>query len=481
MAEQKTHHAFRADVLADHDGVALARLIARKEASAAEIVEAAIARAHAVAPKLNAIEVDRFEHALLDAQATSEAFFAGVPTFIKDNTAFAGMPTNHGSAAVKSGPASHSGVYAKQYMAQGFVCLGKSSLPEFGLNASTEFAEGDPTRNPWNIDYSCGASSGGSAALVAAGVVPIAHANDGGGSIRIPAACCGLVGLKPSRGRHVQPEAAQAMPIDLISEGVVTRSVRDTAVFHAEAEKYYRNPKLPPLPLVEGPNKRRLRIGVVIDSVTGFTTDADTRAAVEQTATLLGKLGHHVEPVPLPALERFSRDFLVYWACLAFSLRTAGKRIIDPSFDKSRLDGLTIGLSRHFRRNFFRLPTALYRLSRSSRVSAEFFEKHDVLLSPVLAHTTPRLGHLSPNVPYEELIARLTRYASFTPLANITGDPAISLPASHTPEGLPIAVMLSGTRGHEQTLIELAYELEGERPWRRIQDTVEEQPDNPAG
>ncbi len=469
----KIVHAFSDDALADRDGLALAELIRRKELSAVEVVDAAIARAERVAGPLNSIAARRFDEARAEAAKGANGRFAGVPTFIKDNTDFAGMPTNHGSAAVRSQPSKKYGVYAKQYMAQGFVCLGKSSMPEFGLNATTEFDYADPTRNPWNTDYSCGASSGGSAAMVAAGVVPIAHANDGGGSIRIPAACCGLVGLKPSRGRHVVPEAAQSMPIDLISEGVVTRSVRDTAAFHAAGEEYYRNPQLPPLGFVEGPAARRMRIGVVIDSITGSATDAPTRAAVEQTAALLERLGHRVEPVPLPALERFASDFLVYWGMLAFALHNAGRRIVDPSFDKTRLDGLTVGLSQHFKRNFYRLPTSLYRLSRhTQRESAKFFADHDALLTPVLAHTTPQLGHLSPKVEYPELIARLTRYASFTPLANITGDPGISLPAAQTADGLPIAVLLSAHRGNERTLLELAYEIEAERPWRRIQDAA---------
>ncbi len=470
MSEAKRQHAFCDDILADHDGVALADLLRRKEISPTEVVEAAVARAERVAPGLNAIAAERFEQAKRESPAAPDACFAGVPTFIKDNTAFEGLPTDHGSAAVRSRPATHSGVYTKQYMSLGFVCLGKSAMPEFGLNATTEPAHTEPTRNPWHTDYSTGASSGGSAALVAAGVVPIAHANDGGGSIRIPAACCGLVGLKPSRGRHVVPEAAQAMPIDLISEGVVSRSVRDTATFHASAEEYYRNPRLPPVGLVEGPAEGRLRIGFVIDSVTGSATDAATRAAVEDTADLLSKAGHHVEPVPIPVSPRFSDDFLVYWALLAFSLRAGGKRVIDPSFDASRLDGLTVGLSQHFKRRFYRLPTALYRLRKSYDEYTKTFESLDALLTPVLAHTTPKLGHLSPTVDFDELMDRLTRYASFTPLANATGGPAISLPVARTAEGLPIGVQLSANHGAERTLLELAYEIERERPWRRIHD-----------
>lgn len=467
---EKRVHGFGDDVLADHDGVALAELIQRKELRPSEVVAAAIARAQQVDPRLNAIEAERFERALADANDPTGGFFAGVPTFIKDNTHFAGMPTNHGSAAVQSSPAAQSGAYAKQYMDQGFVCLGKSTLSEFGLNATTEPAHGDPTRNPWHTDYSCGASSGGSAALVAAGVVPIAHANDGGGSIRIPAACCGLVGLKPTRGRHVVSEMARAMPLDLIGEGVVTRSVRDTAYFQAEAEKYYRNRRLPAIGLVEGPGQRRLRIGFAIDSITGSATDGPNRIAVERTAALMSEMGHDVEPVPIPLTKRFADDFLLYWEVLAFAIRFAGKRTIDPSFDGSRLDGLTVGLGRDFMRRFYRLPFALRRLQKSHHQYAKIFESYDALLTPVTAYTTPELGYLSPTIAFDELIERLIRYAAFTPLANAAGGPAISLPVSQTENGLPVAVQLFANHGDERTLLELAHEIEQARPWSRIQD-----------
>jgi amidase len=462
-------HGFDEDVLADHDGVGLARLVRAKEVSALEVASAAIERARRVDPRLRAIENERFELALAEARSPGNGFFAGIPTFIKDNTPVAGLPTNHGSAAVRSKPATQTGVYAQQILDQGFVCLGKSTLSEFGLNATTEPAHGEPTRNPWHTDYSCGASSGGSAALVAAGVVPIAHANDGGGSIRIPAGCCGLVGLKPTRGRHVVSEMARALPLDIISEGVVTRTVRDTAYFQAEAEQRYRNRRLAPIGLVEGPGRRRLRIGVVIDSITGTPTDAVTRAAVETTADLLSSLGHQVESVPFPVREVFADDFLLYWAFLAFSIRFGG-RSIDPSFDASRLERLTIGLGRHFTRRFFRAPVALHRLRRSRSHYEKLFETYDAILTPVTAYTTPRLGHLDPNQPFDELLERLVRYAAFTPLANATGGPAISLPASRTDRGLPVAVQLMGNIGDERTLLELAYELEAARSMPRIQD-----------
>lgn len=468
MNEKLTQHAFSNDILGDHDAVGLVALIERREVSAPEIVAAAIARAEKMEPVLRPIEAECFARALKEADRPARGFFAGVPTFIKDNTPFAGLATNHGSAAVRSQPALEHGAYAKQYLAQGFVCLGKSALPEFGLNASTEPVHRSPTRNPWHLEHSCGASSGGAAALVASGVVPIAHANDGGGSIRIPAACCGLVGLKPTRGRHVRSEAARSLPVDLASEGVVTRSVRDTARFHAEAEKYHRDTRLPPLGLVAGPSKRRLRIGLMIESVTGATTDAATRATVEQAAGFLADQGHHVEEISVPFPSEFTQDFLVYWGFLAFALRWAGTRIVDPSFDRSKLDGLTIGLSRHFHRNFHTLPGALRRLHRSRDQYATIFERHDAMLTPVVSHTTPKLGYLSPEVPSGELIERLVRYASFTPLANASGAPAISLPFGSSEEGLPIAVQLWAAHGAERTLLELAFEIEQARPWRRI-------------
>lgn len=476
MAEAKHLHTYQPDVLAQHDGVALAELLRRGEVSSRELVDAAIDRAHR-ATALNAIACADFERAQREATVPREGFFAGVPTFVKDNTAVAGLPTNHGSAAVRSRPAEEPSFYGEQYLSLGFVCLGKSAMPEFGLNATTEPAEGTPTRNPWNTDYSTGASSGGSAALVASGVVPIAHANDGGGSIRIPAACCGLVGLKPTRGRHVVPESARSMPIDLISEGVVTRTLRDTATFHAEAESFYRNPKLPPLGRVEGPGPRRLRIGLLIDSIGDVAADRSTREAVERTARTLERLGHRVEPMDLPLDDAFIEDFRLYWASLAFFLRLGGRRIIDPSFDASRLDDLTRGLARHFSRGFYRLPWALRRLGQARANYCRLFDQVDVFLSPVLAHTTPEIGYLSPNVGYDELMERLTRYVAFTPLANVTGAPALALPAGRTEHGLPVSILLSGNLGDEHTLLELGFELEAEQPWPHVPSAPSVVPD----
>jgi amidase len=463
-------HAFADDALGDHDAVALAERIRTGKVSAVDVIVAAIARADKVNPLLNAIVLRDFQAALDRARQPSPGVFSGVPTFVKDNTDLHGLPTSHGSRAVKARPAKADAAFAKQFLAQGFVCLGKSRLPEFGLNASTEFMGAAPTRNPWQPRYSCGASSGGAAALVAAGVVPIAHANDGGGSIRIPAACCGLIGLKPTRGRLLAPEAARALPVNIVAEGVLTRSVRDTAHFYAAAESYYCNRKLPAIGLVEGPSKRRLRVGVLLDSVTGHRTDDDTRATVAATARVLEGMGHTLEEIPPPIQRRFADDFSIYWGMLSFLLATFGKRIVGPDFDASQLDNLTIGLGKLYKRNAWKTPMVIYRLRRLARDYAGIFDRCDVVLSPVLAHTTPPLGYLSPEIDFDVLFDRLVKYVSFTPLNNAAGGPGISLPTGHSPEGLPIAVHFSANHGAERTLLELAFELEAAGPWRRIQD-----------
>ncbi|SHF50123.1 amidase [Jatrophihabitans endophyticus] len=461
-------HAFTDDALGDHDAVGLAEQVRRGAVGRDELAAAAAARSRAVEAELHAVAFDAFASPRLGDDP--EAALFGVPTFVKDNTDLAGWPTNHGSEAYVASPAKRDGAYARQYLGTGLTVLGKSRLPEFGFNATTEFMTQPPTRNPWDPAYSVGASSGGSAAMVAAGVVPIAHANDGGGSIRIPAACAGLVGLKPSRGRHRDGEQARHLPINMVSEGVVTRSVRDTAAFVAAAEDGWRNPNLPPVGLVTGPAQRRLRVGLILDTVTGATVDEDTRRAVERTAALLERAGHVVEPIALPVTEQFAADFVQYWGLLAELALDTSRLLLSRSFDAARADGLSRGLRAFHRRHLYRTPGALRRLRRVPQQCAALLARHEVVLSPVLAHTTPPLGHLAPTVAYDELIHRLTRWVAYTPLNNISGQPGISLPMGTTAGGLPVGVQLTAAHGDERTLLELAYLLEAAQPFARIQD-----------
>ncbi|MGW5224089.1 amidase [Nocardia niigatensis] len=459
-------HAFGDDALGEHDGVAIAALIRSGELSAAEVAKAARERVALVNPVLNAVVVEA------DTPLVSpdrEALLYGVPTFVKDNTDVAGLPTQHGSAAWRARPAKAHGPFTKQFLSTGVTVLGKSTLPEFGLNATTEFVAAEPTRNPWDTEFSSGASSGGSAALVAAGAVPIAHGNDGGGSIRIPAACCGLVGLKPTRGRHLDGPQARSMPINLVSEGVLTRTVRDTATYFAAAERFWRNPALPPVGLVEGPARRRLRIGVLSDPITGATLDPQIRAVLDDTIALLEGLGHQVRPIAYPVDLRFAEDFAAYWAMLAFLAGLTGKLSFGRSFDASRLDPFTRGLAARFRGSALRSPAVLYRLSRTRHAYAAAFRDIEIVLSPVLASLTPRLGYLSPDQPFDEVFARLLAYVNYTPFANVTGAPALSLPLGASDSGLPIGVMFSAAHGDERTLLELGFALESARPFPGIQ------------
>ncbi|WP_031079335.1 amidase [Streptomyces sp. NRRL S-118] len=463
--ERTTVHAFRDDALGEHDAVGLAAAIRRGEVGAAEVARDARERVRAVEARLNAVQVH------IDAPAHAAAaggVFAGVPTFVKDNTDFLGLPTGHGSAAFTPKAVRRHAPFARQFLSSGVTVLGKTRLPEFGFSPTTEFEDAEPVRNPWNTGCSAGGSSGGSAALVAAGAVPIAHANDGGGSIRIPAACCGLVGLKPTRGRVVANAQSRQLPIDIISDGILSRSVRDTAAFLAAAERYRPSPKLPPVGLVEGPSGRRLRIGFLLDSPNGVRSDAATRTAVTETVTTLERLGHSVEPVELPLDPRFTSDFLTYWGMLSFLLGVTG-RTLGADFDRRRMDGLSQGLREAYLRDWRRTPGVLRRLKRTKVAYAAAFRGLDLVLSPVLAHTTPRIGHLSPVVPYPTLIERIIAYVAFTPINNVVGTPSISVPAaSATEEGLPIGVMFSGRPGSEGTLLEVAFQLEAERPFRRI-------------
>ncbi len=468
----KKVHAFTDDALGDLDAVGIADAIAAREISAAEAVEAALARIDAVNPQLNAIAFDDRERARKRAVDSDfpAGSFVGVPSIIKNNTDFAGLPTCHGSAAVAPNPASANEAFTNQFLATGVNLVGASNMPAFGLTATTEYVDREPTRNPWDTDFSAGGSSGGSAALVAAGALPIAHANDGGGSIRIPAAACGLVGLKPSRGRTAPAKQTEDAPIDLVCNGIVSRSVRDTARFLDDSQGFRPGPGLPPVGLVEGPGEKRLRIALITEPITGQLLDRDTQRSVADVAELVESLGHRTEMVPLPVDRVYIRQFIDYWSLLAFALDRTGKRLHDKGFDRKQLDSFTRGLSRNALRHFYRMPSSIRGLRRTTAAFRSLHEQFDVFLSPTLAHLPPEIGYLDPGIDFGEAMDRLTRYVAFTPANNTSGTPAISLPLGQSKSGLPVGIQFSADLGDERTLLELAFELEAARPFARIQD-----------
>jgi len=457
------------DAMGDCDAVALAKRIANGEVSAAEVIEAAIARANKVNPKINAIVTDTYQMARNNVNKLGGGVFAGVPTFIKDNSDVAGVPTLNGTRALQPIQKTMNSEFVNQFVSTGLINLGKSSLPEFGIPPTTESFSQGASCNPWNIHHSTGGSSGGSAALVAAGVVPIAHANDGGGSIRIPAACCGLVGLKPTRNRLVNHDGTDSLPINVVHEGVLTRSVRDTAIFMGEAEKHFRNPNLPTLGTVENPGKKRLRIGLLTNALGGVTVKPDVVNVLNETARLCESLGHSIEDISIPFSDQIGEDFLDYYGFLFFIIHRFGKHVFQQDFDKNKLEKLTYAFSRRFSRRALKFPLVLMRLRNATKTTESLFKYYDVILCPTLSSAAPKNGTLTnPAMPGDILINQIRNYAPFTALQNITGEPAISLPMGTSDNGLPIGMQFSATYGADKVLLELAYELEEAKQWRHI-------------
>jgi amidase len=470
-------HAFSDDALGELDAVALVEAINSARVTKAEAVEAAIARTEAVNPALNGLACQAFDQARAKAlkPGSDGEFFCGVPTFIKDNADVAGLPMMQGTDAGVSPLAPIDSDVTQLYLDTGLIPLGKTQMSELGLGASAEHPRLGSVRNPWNTDYTAGGSSSGSAAFVAAGAVPIAHANDGGGSIRIPASCNGLVGLKPSRGRLQMDEEAGWAPLRLVCTGVVTRSVRDTAAFYREAERIWRNPKLPPIGDVRHPGKQRLHIAVVTRFAAVARSEMrecspELRALTLQTAELLEELGHRVDYVEKPPVpSSIGVDFRLYWALVArWQVKTV-QRAFGETFDRSRLDNLSQGMDRYVSRNAHRLPMTIMRLHAVRLRTAKFFGAYDAMLTPTVAHETPRLGHLDPTADLQQIIDRVGNWAPYTLLQNVTGEPAISLPLAESSSGMPVGMMLSTGVGREARLLELAFELEEARPWTPIQ------------
>jgi amidase len=428
------------------------------------VIEAAIARARKVNPALNAIVTDTFEQARNQHKMPATGVLAGVPSFIKDNEHVKGVPTLMGTRALPNKPADVSSSFVEQFLSVGLVSLGKSTLPEFGLTATTESLATGSTHNPWNLNYSTGGSSGGSAALVAAGVVPLAHGNDGGGSIRIPAACCGLVGLKPSQGRLADAVGTEKMLINIVCNGVISRSVRDTAAFYAAVEKNYPIPELPEIGLVQHPGKERLRIGLFTETPHNTSSHTDSVEVAVNAGKLCEDLGHKVETISCPFKAQVMDDFFLYWGMSAFFIQHFGK-LYETEFDKKELGSWTLGLSRYFIKNLFKAPFSIRRLKRFSNQYENIFSDYDILLSPTLAHAPPKIGHMGPEVSFETHFERIRQYVAFTPLQNAAGAPAISLPMGFSQNGLPIGIQFAAAYGREKRLLELAFELEEARPW----------------
>jgi amidase len=447
------------------DGVRTAQLIANGEMTSLEATEAAISRAEAVNDKINAIATPGFDAARDRAARAPAGAFGGVPTFIKDLADWKGLQSLMGSRAFVGNIASEDGPLAKVWRDElGVVTLGKSTSPEMGLISSTEPLVTGPTRNPWNLDHIPGGSSGGAAALTAARVVPFAHASDGGGSIRIPAACCGLFGLKPSHlaspiGRPNQ----EGNPVNISVDMAVTQTVRDTAALFAATARLPGQDKF-----VSGPATKRLRIAYAPTPATDSALDPSVLEELNRTAELCRSLGHEVIDYTIPLDgDEFGDKFLLYWSAGAAQFAQAASAFSGKPPSPEILEPWTLGLAQNFLSRATEMDATIAYLQDFKSVYHDWFASggFDVLLTPTVAAPAPKIGTQNPDGDFETVMKNVLDFAAYTSPMNVSGAASMSMPLGMSPSGLPIASMFSGRQGDELMLLALAYELEEARPW----------------
>jgi amidase len=439
-----------------------ARLVREREVSAVELVEEYLARIDRLDPELNSYVTVCADEALAAAQAPVDGPFSGVPTPIKDLVDTAGIRTTYSCRAFAANVPAEDGELARRIRAAGFVVLGKSNTPEFGTTAITESDLNGICRSPWDTSRTPGGSSGGASAAVAAGLAPIAQGSDGGGSIRIPASCCGLFGLKPSRGRTSPAPRGDAYGFSVA--GSLARTVADAAAFldaiagPAPGDPFVAPP--PERPYLEevGVDPGRLHVALVLEPPTRGAVDPACAEAASDAARLLEELGHGVEEV---AVAWHSEDLAELFATVWQTIPS-----LYPSVDRSELDSLNAAfLERARATSSTEYLAAFVRLQQYGRRVAAFVADYDVVLTPTLALPPVPVGWIrEPDDPWEQY-ERALRFTPFTPAVNVAGLPAASVPLSWTEEGLPIGVQLIASYGGEALLFRLAGQLENARPW----------------
>jgi amidase len=458
-----------------YDAVGLADLVRRKQVNAAELLDEAIARTAKVDPQINAVVVKHYDYAKKQIdKGLPDGPFTGVPFLLKDLDILAGTVTTSGASVFRDNVADHTGTLTQRFLETGVAIFGKSSSPEFGLMPTTESRLFGPTRNPWNLGHSSGGSSGGAAAAVAARILPMAHASDGGGSIRIPASTSGVFGMKPTRARNpLGPDRGEGWG-GFSCGNVVSISVRDSAVMmdaiHGPepSSLYVAPPPQRPFSQEVGRDPGRLRIAFTDKSPYGDAIDPEIAAAVRDVAAMLAKLGHHVEErAPALAADPAAVMTVIVGANTALSVRQAearfGRKMTGDDFEV-----LTLASAHNAQHtsatDYVAAQLAAFQISRGL---ADFFETCDVLLCPTLCSPPLRIGEL--NTMSEDLshIAPiLRRYMPATAMFNMSGQPAMSMPLAWNKAGLPLGMMFSAKLGEEGTLFRLASQLEQERPWK---------------
>lgn len=456
----------------------LAGLLRSGQIHAVELVEGALGRLEEVGPRINAFSFVDAERALAEAGAISSRDprrFAGVPIAIKDGTPQKGVPMRIGSSMFEGHVADHDAACVRRLKEAGFIPVGRTTMPEFGILPTTEPRLTGPTRNPWDTNRTPGGSSGGSAAAVAAGIIPLAHGGDGGGSLRIPAACCGLVGLKASRGRiSFAPDRGDD---PLVTEGVLTRTVTDTAALldiisgYEPGDATWASPPETSFGEAIRTSPAGLRVGLLLKPPVSADLDPACARAATDAAGLLEDLGHHVEALELgPLTEAEWEAFDDVWAVLAAEGVAAGASILGRPPKADDVEPLTWALYEKGRD----LDALSYRgsLAKLQRVAREVVGAtlaYDVLLTPALALRPVPIGNITGMGRPDPLnaLSRSNRFTPFTALWNVTGQPAISLPLFHGDDGLPLGIQLVGRPAGEALLLSLAEQLEQATPWRQ--------------
>ncbi len=464
-------------LLSSHDALGLAQLVRKRQVSPSELLDAAIARTEATNPRFNFMAQKHYDFARAEiAKGLPKGPFTGVPWLLKDLAAYIeGLPTEGGSRLNKGERGLFTTELVGRYRRAGLVVFGKTTTPEFGLTGTTESALSGATRNPWNPERIAGGSSGGAAAAVAAGVIPAAHATDGGGSIRIPASCCGLFGLKPSRGRMPMGPFRTEGWGGLSTPHAITRSVRDSAALmdatHGlEPGSRYGAPSADGSFLSQvGKHPGKLRIAYMPRPLSGSPVDPDCLAAVEAAAKLCESLGHHVEEAApkLDAAAMGQASFVLIASSVAADVLDRAKSL-GRELGPDLLEPITLAFIGYGRTttgmDFARANNTLQGVAVAV---AQFMARYDVILSPTLASPPLPIGQigLSPGVAFEEWGRRTARFSPFTQLANFTGQPSMSVPLSQSQDGLPVGVMFTGRYGEEALLYRLAGQLEQASPW----------------
>ncbi len=459
------------------DALGLAELVRSGQVSPLDLLETAIARVEQVNPALNAVVMPMYEEArkLID-KGLPDGPFKGVPFLLKDlGLYYQGIPTTFGSKLLSQSAADHTSTLVHRYLQAGLVIFGKTNTPEFGLTVTTEPRFYGPCRNPWNPERTSGGSSGGAAVAVASGMVPVAHASDGGGSIRIPASCCGLFGMKPTRGRIPQGPSMGEGWNGMTTDHVITRSVRDSAAFldiaagPSMGDPYFAPPAAAPFLDEVGKPPGQLRIALSTVPPNGAEVDIQCVDAARRTARLCEDLGHTVEEAsPVFDFETFRDAFVTIVdanvaAMVNAAAETMGREVTADDVENITLRSVLSG-------NKVSAPEyigAVQTIHRTGRQIACFFENYDVLLTPVLAKPPVPLGFLDTQTEnVKSYVINLNKFFGFTNLFNATGQPAMSIPLHWSEDNLPIGLQFAARYGEEALLFRLAAQLEEARPWK---------------